>query len=714
MMFVLNEKPYTIDQVDEFLALLPEFPITHTYETVGYMNVPASFDIETTSFYDENGDKAAIMYVWQFGINGNVIVGRTWEEFQVFIREMVECYTISLKERLVVYVHNLSFEFQFIRKYFEWYKVFATDSRTPLFAVTKDGIEFRCSYMLSGFRLEEVGNQLIRYKVKKQTGDLDYSLARTCETLLTDVELGYCVHDVLVVMAYIQEEIEKNENNIANVPYTKTGYVRRYCRKAVQGRKKRFKDYRALMDDLILDPEEYVELKEAFQGGFTHASAKYSGKVCSDVDSFDFTSSYPYVMLSEQFPMSKGRKVEIDSVRDLEDLCSKYCVLFRAKIEGLYANFWNDNYISRSKCRICDGSVTNNGRVVYADLLTITLTDVDYWLIKKTYKFERISVKDVYIYERGFLPVNLLKSIIKLYKDKTELKGVADMESEYLVSKGMLNATYGMMVTDIVRPEVSYFGGEWKDPVDPDEDTIRKQIEHYNKSKSRFLFYPWGVWVTAYARRNLWTGILSVGDDYIYSDTDSIKLMNLDKHIDYFRMYNEVVETKLRMMCEKCKINFDDLRPKTIKGVEKLIGVWDHETKGEKYRRFKTLGAKRYLLEHTDALIIKDKDGNKTSYRYSLTVSGVNKYAAIPWMVGEYGDGIFDVFDDDLSIPADHCGKLTHTYIDDEISGELVDYLGNAAHYEQRSGVHLEKAGYDMSLATSYIDYLKGYREMMK
>lgn len=430
-----------MEQLDEFLLKLPEFDMTHTYETLGYMNVPAAFDIETTSFY-ENGEKRCIMYVWQFGINGNVIIGRTWEEFLHLVREMVECYTISLKERLIVYVHNLAFEFQFMRKYFEWYKVFATASRTPLFAVTKDGIEFRCSYSLSGYRLEEVGNQLLKYPVAKMSGDLDYSLIRHTETALTDREIGYCVHDVLVVMAYIQEEIEKNDGNIANIPYTKTGYVRRYCRKAVQGRKKRFKDYRVLMDELTLDPDEYLELKDAFQGGFTHANAKHARKVRFNVDSFDFTSSYPYVMLSEQFPMSKGKRVEVTSLKQLEELCNHYCVLFRAMITGLYATCWNDNYISKSKCTICEGAVVNNGRVVDADRIMITLTDVDYKIIKQTYKIGGLKVKDVIVYERGYLPVKLMKAIIKLYKDKTALKGVKEQESEYLVSKGMLNSCY--------------------------------------------------------------------------------------------------------------------------------------------------------------------------------------------------------------------------------------------------------------------------------
>ena len=47
---------------------------------VCYYNIPCAFDIETTSFYD-NSEKVGLMYIWQFGINGHVFIGRLWDEF---------------------------------------------------------------------------------------------------------------------------------------------------------------------------------------------------------------------------------------------------------------------------------------------------------------------------------------------------------------------------------------------------------------------------------------------------------------------------------------------------------------------------------------------------------------------------------------------------------------------------------------------------------
>ena len=90
------------------------------------------------------------------------------------------------------------------------------------------------------------------------------------------------------------------------------------------------------------------------------------------------------------------------------------------------------------------------------------------------------------------------------------------------------------MVTDIIKDTYTY-----TDDWDIDKVKPAEAIERYNYSRKRFLFYPWGVFCTAYARRNLWAGILEFGDDYIYSDTDSIKCLNIDKHMDYVNKYNE-------------------------------------------------------------------------------------------------------------------------------------------------------------------------------
>ena len=193
---------------------------------VSYYNIPVSFDIETTSFLRTTGngekEKACIMYEWSFGINGLVIIGRTWEEFFTMLGVIIEKLELNENNRLCIYVHNLAYEFQFIKNWLEWSNVFALDKHKPIYAVTNTGVEFRCSYLLSGYSLAKVGENLIKYKVSKMVGDLDYKLMRNSKTPLTDKELKYCINDVKVVMAYIQECIEES-GDISRIPYTKTG-----------------------------------------------------------------------------------------------------------------------------------------------------------------------------------------------------------------------------------------------------------------------------------------------------------------------------------------------------------------------------------------------------------------------------------------------------------------------------------------------------------
>ena len=700
-MFRLETKQYTVDDLDMILKEAYKNGIHTNNQKVGYYNIVFAFDIETTSFkdkptHDDHNEKRGIMYIWQLAINGHVITGRTWTDFRQVIDHITQVLQTDRYLRIIIYVHNLAFEFQWIRKMFDWHKVFAIDKRKPIYAITENGVEFRCSYVLTNYSLAKLGEQLHKYKVDKLVGDLDYKLLRHPKTELSEKELQYCINDVLVVSAYIQEQIEA-EKYIYKIPLTCTGYCRRFVRRNClygENRKdwrKQYSRYHSQMMSLqITDVEEYRQLKRGFQGGFTHAGSYWSGYTVDDVDSIDFTSSYPYVLLSEQFPMSTGQLVQIHSNEELNNYLKKYCCLFDCRFHNLKAKFQYENYLSSSKCYQKTGLIENNGRVFKCDILATTLTEQDFEIIRHTYTFDRCDISNFRIYEKGYLPIEIIRSIIKLYSDKTTLKGVKDKEQEYLVSKGLLNSVYGMMVTDIVREEIIY-NDTWEiEPADPE-----KQIEKYNNSRRRFLFYPWGVWCTAYARRNLWTGIVNFKEDYIYSDTDSIKCKNIEKHKDYIESYNRMCEKKLRHMCDYYGIDYAELLPKTIKGVEKPLGVWDWETKGNIYKKFKTLGAKRYMVYQGDEL--------------SLTVSGVNKKVAVPYLASMYSiDECFEHFNNGLIIPEQFTGKLTHYYIDKEYSGNITDYLGNTTTYSSPSAIFLEPAAYEFDITADYINFLKG------
>ena len=688
-----------IDLLTELNSI--EYEVITTNKKISYINLEVAFDIEVTSTYLADGNKSAFMYVWMIGFKNSdfVYFGRTWDEFVKFMDILQKFFGTNYARRLVIYVHNLGYEFQFMKDYLEWEEVFSVEVRKPIKALTTTGIEFRDSYILSGMALSRVAKNLTKHKVKKLVGNLEYDLIRHSGTELTELEIDYCVNDILIVLYYINEQMEIY-GNIAQIPMTNTGRVRRYVRnECYYGKSKskgRFWRYRRLMEDLVLTPEVYSMLSRAFMGGFTHANANYVGQVLEDVTSIDFTSSYPAVMLTEKFPMSKPIPTEITEEYSFDYYRRRFCLLFEARFINIRCKITQDSYISESKCWKLEKPIVNNGRIQSADLLCSTITDVDFEIIEQVYEWDSMEVANVYRFHKGYLPKAIIDCIVNLYEDKTVLKGVEGKEVEYVLSKGMLNSIYGMCVTAVVRDTIVY-DGKWETfPAD-----VEEQIDDYNKSFNRFLYYPWGIWVTAYARRNLWYGIISMGDDYVYADTDSIKFLNYDKHKPFIEWYNNMIEEKLKKICSLYKIPFNRMKPKTQEGVVALIGVWDLDGQ---YSRFKTLGAKRYLVEH------------KATGELELTVAGLSKSNGLEYMKRKCNNDnskVFEMFDDELYIPAEETGKNTHTYIDTPQDYMIMDYQGKEGRAEARSSVHLEKAEFTLSLARQYVHFIeqlkKGY-----
>lgn len=694
--FRLIDRFYTLEEFKQYIYDL-DIHFIGTNKKVSYGNVACVIDIESSSFIDACGNKTAIMYCFTFGINGRSYFGRTYDDLFEVMNYVSARYELDEHKRLIIYVHNLAYEFQFFYKHFAWKSIFALSKRQPAKAITCDGFEFRCSLILSGYSLEKVGEHLQKYPVEKKVGDLDYNLIRHSETPLTSEELNYVLHDGLVVMSYIQEQIESHKNNITRLPLTKTGEVRKYCRdECLYGgggsHKKSFKQYKIYSSTMygtrIRSVNEYKQLKRAFAGGFTHANGLIVGNKVKDVTSFDFTSSYPYVMVSEMFPMLSGELTEIHSKDEFYHYLKHYCCLFDVTFYGLESIIDYEHYISRSHCRDLTDFSLDNGRIINAKTLSITITEQDYWIIEKCYQWERMIIKNFRTYIKGYLPSAFVKAILKLYKDKTTLKGVKGMESEYLHSKELINSCFGMCVTDICREEITFDTryNHWNDDIE--EIDYEKCLIKYNTQRNRFLSYAWGIWVTAYARANLWNGIFEFNHDYLYSDTDSIKCIHADDHMNYIETYNKNVITKLERAMKFHKIPMEEVSPKDITGKIHTLGLWDREYHA-KY--FQTLGAKRYMVEYDDG-------------SHSLTISGLNKKIAIPYLESR-GD-IFEQFKEYMYIPPNFTGKNVHTYIDEERDGIVKDYLGKWGEYHELSCVHMTGAEYTLSLASDYAEYL--------
>lgn len=659
-------------------------------------NIPVSFDIETTA---DPETKTAYMYHWQCNFNGWTVCGRTWEEWYYLLDVIHHVYETNEHKRIIIYIHNYSYEFSFMGPREHIIKMFSTDERKPLYVINSMGIEYRDSYILSGCSLAAVGKGLTNLHIQKMSGDLDYSIKRNSQTVLTDKEAVYCWNDVKVLTAYIYEQIQQY-HGIDKIPLTNTGRVREYIREKClkDDKKKRHvnTDYIAMMQNLTLEPEEYEALKAAYQGGYTHAGHMHAGRTCRHVYSVDFTSSYPAVECADYMPVTSGERMHYKSSEEYLKDCRRYCVVALVQFRNLKEVFKYEHYITSYKA--LKGSAVNmqedNGRVISADALTMWVTEIDMRIICKNYSAD-ITVLDAYRYTRGNLPREIVESVLNMYADKTTLKDVEGRESEYKLKKGMLNSNYGMMVTDITNPEITY-NAELEKPWNTIAADYDAQIDKYNDSKRRFLYYAWGIYITAHARERLWAGIFEMGPDYIYSDTDSIKFTNMARHRPWLERYNWTVQKEIEHTCIKYGIDPEKARPRTTAGDVKPLGVWDYEGY---YDKFKTLGAKRYIIEGVH------RPNGSIKAPYMITIAGLNKKTGAAYIFSKKNPFLF--FNDGMKIPAENSGRTVSYYTDKPVQAYIEDAQGHGEIMKESACVYIENSEYNMSMVDAYARYLE-------
>ena len=652
-----------------------------------------SFDIETTSYlkldgkiynasYYENFTKKekerveyhSIMYIWMFSINETVYYGRTWKELREFLDLLVE----NVPDKKIVFVHNLSYEFQFLRREFEFKNVFARTKRKVIKCeMSYYNIEFHCTYFMTNISLEKLADTF-KLPIKKLVGNLDYDIIRVPTTKLTDKELAYCENDCLVIYHYIKLELE-DYLRVDKIPITSTGKVRRQLQELVYKNPSYRKKIRKSINT---DPHIYNLLVQAFQGGYTHANWIYADSIIENVDSYDFTSSYPYVMTCYKYPMSEFVK---DNVKSVNDMYRLYAYLLVVRFKNIKCKYCN-NFISYSKCLRIKGARYDNGRVIEAEELELVLTDIDFRFILESYECD-YEILESYSALYNYLPKLLINFILDKYVKKTELKGIEEEEINYNRVKAMFNSIYGMTVTSTIRDDVIYDNITGWEEVPLNNEDIIKLLE--KEKKKGFLSFSTGVWVTAYARYNLLSNLIKLDKYQIYADTDSLKVCEgYDKNI--IKEYNKSVIERIKYVSLKLNIPIEKYSPKDIKGEEHLLGVFECETKNNDpftYKRFITQGAKKYAVE--------DAKGN-----IKITVAGVPKKTGAKCLKK------LEDFKDNLLFKSSITGKQTIVYLDEQVENELVDYQGNIYKNTDKTGACLIPCSYELGKAIDYANLI--------
>ena len=654
-----------------------------------YIRVCAGYDTETTRKENKS-------YIYHFAIsfNKSVFGFRTWERFLKWLdflnRKCAEKFRqVKRKPTIILWVANLSFEFQFLKDRLN-FDVFATAPRQPL-TIQYDYIQFRECLKISGGNLAFLAKTYC--KTQKMVGDLDYTKQRNSKTPLNEKELQYIENDVVILSEWA-EYVFSNVGAWGVMPFTSTGILRQECKAEIKGSKQ----YKRFIKESYFDELEYkVYMHYLFRGGYTHANRAFAGLILSgdtEVESWDKKSSYPSMMLQNEFAAEKFR----DAVYSRE-LLDKYSCILDIEFEKINSTSMH-SIESNHKIIDCINPKWDNGRLISAEKVHVLLTEYDFKIYEKFYKWECMRVYSCKIARKKPLPEFLINKVLKYFNQKENSKSDPLL---YAISKTRVNAFYGMCVTRHHFTETVYKNGEWQEEKAKNQKTGEPKT-FSDFVENDFLLPIWGIQITAAARYDLLMQVWENKHHVVYCDTDSI----------YFtKGYNK----------EKLLAHNDKLKAMNRAGKQaafEKLGCYEFEGR---YKRFKTLGAKRYIKELYLSDIPKKKykisniypgvHNKHKSYYLTLTnqkqtIAGLGKTALVEYANKNKLD-MFEVFNEKMLIPELYTQKLTTHYEDtphsDIINGELMQEL---------SSVSLMPSDFRLHFDRHYLAYLLMKREERK
>lgn len=564
---------------------------------------PLCLDIETSN---NHSDDPKTLVTWMsscqilFGEEYHLF--RTPEEVCNFFNNLINTYHLGVwsdkggtvfTNKALIYIHNASYDLSYLIPYFETLLPgndlkgdeqttvpgSLIDGQNSFITYVRGGLEFRCSYRLSNQSLERWGRSL-NIKHPKKVGLYDYNKVIYQDTELTENEQLYDRIDVVALRESLEAQMGVHGDNVATIPLTATGYPRRLLRASCDD--SAFKEN--VFKKSFLEPELYQACVRAYAGGYTHMNRFYKDKtIRGDIRHRDFKSFYPSVMKVYGFP--------IDNWTTFYDPCMPWDCPTLDKILALYPKTSSMTYLRIYKAQLKTTAITmpylqkakmsipkgahmleDNGRLVsfeseegaevYFDNLTLQIINeqynLDYEIIKvwacnnKPLPHHITDIVDQFFSGKSDQK-NKVHDLIKKYGE-TDSKAT-DAQRDLMIIKALLNSIYGVTATNPVR-DTWELNPEYETVIDKSfliqegltisearDQHIESVLDEYYASRTNFLPYQIGVWITAYARFELYEYIKTIGyDRVLYCDTDSayyisspeieqaIEALNEEKH----------------------------------------------------------------------------------------------------------------------------------------------------------------------------------------
>ena len=668
----------------------------------------AAFDTETSTI-EKDGEQIAFMYVWQMAVENEAFYGRTWSEFKLCLQKMKNEMHLAVDYKLIVYVHNLKYDFGFYKKEvnLDGNDFVARSRRTVLKHIMDDCFEVRDSAVYTEEPLEHMGEEIGIPKMK----GYDYNRIRHALTPLTPEELEYCEHDVLILTRYFRLEAEKLNCSIYKLALTATQKIKRGINEEFARESRMYQNMimsRQLKDN---DHDNHILdlLKHAFFGAFNYSSQLIRGITQNNVAGIDISACYGAQCLLHPYPVGKFTPIELpESTDDLKNnpryAGKAMLITFAAKdVSAKYADigFLPINVHNYWQRPASDINNIASKRVLTAAKLEMTLTDVDFRLFLEFYSYSAIKFVSIMASDYGDMPPYMIRSIEKTHRKKLEIQRRNNIiklsrpltlaeQLEYTHAKTGVSRIYGILVQDPVRDIY-----EWN----PEINDIQKNGEQKNKSQFQPVLYQWGVWVVAWARYEILRLLLKLSgtgknfDDLktLYSDTDSLYFKFTESDIEIVKSYNDMINAKISNVAKKYRIS-----PEALTGIGTLKITY--------YQQFKTTGIKQYCYIQDDVFDYRCAGLTRPDYQYDDNNNQLFNEDGTPVNNGmtffdnfASNDERMAAFCREMSIPASDAHVKRNYYNDEPLKNpiEVTDYLGNTTTVKPKSWVVIAESGFD-------------------
>ena len=559
------------------------------------------FTADFETIVDESDCRVWAYAICEIGNIENFIYGNNIEDFIKWCS--------NSKENYILYFHNLKFDGEYIISYLlhNGYEVIKDkkERRDKTFSclISEMGMFYSIEiyFKVGKSKVNKVtiydSLKILNFSVEKIAKDfdlpirkleIDYKEYREIGHILTKEEVDYIRNDVEIMARAL--EIMFNEN---------------LTRMTIGSNA--LNNYREMTDSFSryypeLPYEIDKDIRQSYRGGFTYLNPLYKDKEVNEGIVLDVNSLYPSVMMNDYMPFGSPIFFEGKYINDPMHPLYIQLITCRFKlkagkiptiqIKGTLG-FIPNEYLEDSK----------------GDIVSLVLTNIDLELFFDQY----------YIYDLEYIngwKFKAIKGLFTKYINYWSNKKIeAKKESNgalYKIAKLMLNSLYGKFAKNPVIIS--------KYPVL--EDGIVK-YKCYPAEIGKGLYIPIGTFITSYARRKTITTSQKIRDYtkqmygkdyYIYSDTDSIHML-------------ELPEEEL-----KAFLNIDDY----------ILGYWKVESK---FKKGKFIRQKCYIEEDYNSNI-------------NVTVAG------LPKRLGKYIN--FDNFKSGFTVSVDETDKdhkLTYKHV---------------------------------------------------